>query len=147
MGYAIALAKELHQLGSFRDIPFDYEYIKQSTLHMIAAPTWFKYLAMDDSDIYCGVMIGQVDTFFFSPRLLANEYALYVREGTQGRARIASMLVRAFIKWAFDEHDATHVQTGDVASINSTAVDALYRRLGFERFGMIYKYSRPGGVV
>jgi hypothetical protein len=147
MGYAIALAKELHTLGSFRDIPFDYEHIKRSTLHMIAAPTWFKYMAMDDNETYCGVMIGQVDSFFFSPRLLANEYALYVREGTPSRAILASMLVRAFIKWAYDVHNVTHVQTGDVASINSVGVDALYRRLGFERFGVIYKYSRPGGVV
>jgi ribosomal protein S18 acetylase RimI-like enzyme len=134
-------------LGSFRDIPFDYEHIKQFVLQMIANPNWFKHLALDDNDAYCGVMIGSVDSFVFSPRLVANEYALFVREGTPSRAKIASMLVRAFIKWACDVHNVTHVQTGDVASINSVGVDALYRRLGFERFGVIYKYSRPGSVV
>ena len=147
MGYAIALGKELHGLGSFRDVPFDYEHIKQVTLRCMSDPSWFCRIAADDDGAWCGIMVGYVDSFLFSQQLLANECMLYVRDGTKSRAKIAMMLIRAFVAWALDERGATHVQTGDVASINSTAVDALYRHAGFERFGIIYKYSRPGSVV
>lgn len=145
MGYAIALGKELHGLGSFHDVAFDYEYILQSTRNAMSNPNWFCRIVNDDNE-WRGIMVGYVDTFLFSPQLLATECMLYVREG-KSRAKLAMMLVRAFVSWALDDRGATHVQTGDVASINSTAVDALYRRLGFERFGIIYKYSRPGSVV
>lgn len=145
--YAVQLAEELHRLGTFRDIAFEHDTTTKRMRDIISDPSWFFMLAKDDNDVVCGAMCGCVDSFFFSRQLLANEHALYVREGTPMRAKIASMLVRAFIKWAYDVHNVTHVQTGDVASINSVGVDILYRRLGFQRFGVIYKYSRSGGVV
>ena len=37
---------------------------------------------------------------------------------------------------------AVLVQSGDVAGIRTVAVDALYRHMGFTRFGTIYKYAR-----
>jgi hypothetical protein len=46
------------------------------------------------------------------------------------------------MKWAIDERGALLLQSGDIASINSTAVWAIYNKLGFTRFGAVYKYAR-----
>lgn len=146
MGYVIALGKELHDLGSFREVEFDYQHTMLSVIDVMTSHNRFGVIAKDDDNEWRGIMVGYVETFIFSPRLVANEGLLYVREG-KSRAKIAMMLVRAFMKWAIEERGVTHIQSGDVASINPTAVDALYRRLGFKRFGVIYKFSPPGSVV
>jgi hypothetical protein len=145
--YTVQLARELHDLGSFRDVAFEHDTTTQRMIAVMNDPSWFFQVAKDDDGIVCGAMCGCVDTFFFSRQLVANEHALYVREGTKGRTRIAAQLVRNFIKWALDDKHATHVQTGDVAAINSLAVAQFYKHLGFQQWGVIYKYSRPGSVV
>ena len=51
-------------------------------------------------------------------------------------------LMRGMMHWAIDECKAVLLQTGDIASIDTVAVWALYNRLGFTRFGAVYKYAR-----
>ena len=145
--YSVQLARELHRLGSFRDIEFEHEVTTQRFIGIMSSPNWFFQIARDDDDVYCGAMMGHVDTFIFSNQLLAIENALYVREGTKWRTKIAAQLVRSFVKWALDDKGATHVQTGDIASIDSLAVASFYKHMGFKQWGVIYKYSRPGSVV
>jgi hypothetical protein len=73
---------------------------------------------------------------------MALEDAWYVREGTENRTKIAIVLMRGFVSWALDTMKAVLVQTGDIAAIDSLAVDNIYRHLGFKRFGTVYKYTR-----
>ena len=87
-------------------------------------------------------MCGKVVTFYFSPQLMGVEDAWYVREGTPKRAAIGMALMRGFVSWCLDTKGAVLVQSGDVAGIRTVAVDALYRHMGFTRFGTIYKYAR-----
>jgi ribosomal protein S18 acetylase RimI-like enzyme len=51
-------------------------------------------------------------------------------------------LMRGFVDWCMNEKGALSVQGGDIANIQSVGVDALYRRMGFARLGVIYKYVR-----
>lgn len=146
MGYAIALGRELHGLGAFRDIPFHYDTITRNTKNAMRDPNWYCRIAHDDIE-WCGIMVGHIDSFLFSPSLFATESMIYVRPDTKLRTRLAIRLMNGFMAWAIDERGATHIQSGDVAGINSVAVDAFYRHLGFSRFGSIYKYSRPGSVI
>jgi ribosomal protein S18 acetylase RimI-like enzyme len=98
-------------------------------------------MARDDTG-YVGAVCGSVAPFFFSPSLMGVEDAWYVREGTPNRAAIAMRLMRGFVDWCLDDKGAVLVQTGDIASIDTLAVDTLYRRMGFTRFGTVYKFVR-----
>lgn len=142
IAYMVQLAKELHGLGTLSSVPFDWDHCMKTMKAVTASPMFFARIAHNGKS-YCGAVVGHVDMFFFAPKFLATENAWYVREGTPYRAKIAMALMREFIDWAMNEKGADHVQCGDIANINSTAVDALYRRIGFKRYGAIYRY---GGV-
>jgi hypothetical protein len=73
---------------------------------------------------------------------MAVEDGWFVRAGTKDRAKIAMRLMKGMMTWAIDECKAVLLQTGDIASIDTVAVWALYNRLGFTRFGAVYKYAR-----
>ena len=138
------MAKELHALGTFgRNGPeFNWDYCTAQFIDVCKSPDYYHRFAIDNEGIYVGGVIGHVTGFMFSPRLMALEDAWYVREGVEDRTKTAVVLMRGFVNWAMDEKKCVLVQTGDIAAIDSVAVDNLYRHLGFKRFGTIYKYAR-----
>jgi hypothetical protein len=101
---------------------------------------------IDDAGTYVGFVGGHMDTFFFSPKRFAQEDGWYVRPGTIGRTKIAAMLMRGFVTWGLDTMEGLHVIGGDIADIDSLAVDSIYKHLGFHRYGTVYKYARVADV-
>jgi hypothetical protein len=144
LAYAVGLARELHGLGTFgqNGPEFDWDFTLRTMLQTIGDPGYYFHMALDGDGQYVGAVCGKVVTFYFSPKLMGIEDAWYVRAGTRYRASIAMALMRGFVEWCMDTKGCVLVQTGDIASINPSAVDALYRHMGFKRFGSIYKYAR-----
>jgi len=140
--YAVNLAQELHRLGTFgREGPeFDWDYCTHTMILATKDPNYYFRLATLD-DAYVGAVCGKVVQFFFSPKIMGLEDAWYVREGTPKRASIAVKLMQGFVGWCMDRGSVL-VQSGDIAGIQTLGVDALYRHMGFTRYGMIYKYAR-----
>lgn len=140
--YMAALCRELHSLGSYRDVPVDEVYLYNFIMNAACDPeNWFTMLAKDDDGYYVGMVAGMIVPMVFTPRRIGIEHAWYVREGTPNRGKVAKQLMQNFVDWAVMERDAMHVQAGDVANINSVAVDGLYRLLKFKRAGTIYMYK------
>jgi hypothetical protein len=140
----VQIAKELHGLGTFGHTgpEFDWDYMMRSTIAAVKSADFYLRIAMADDGEYCGAVCGHVTPFFFSPKLMGMEDGWYVREGTVGRTKIAVTLMRGFVSWCLDARGALLVQTGDIAAIDSLAVDSVYRHMGFKRFGTVYKYAR-----
>jgi len=143
IAYAVGLAKELHGLGTFgqNGPEFDWDYCMSTMRHTMKFDTYYFMLAKLDG-AYVGAVCGKIEAFFFSPKLTGIEDAWFVREGVPKRAAIGMKLMNGFLDWCFDTHHVELVQTGDIAGISSAGVDALYRHMGFERFGTMYKYAR-----
>ncbi len=144
VAYLVGLGQELVMAGTFgSDGPaFDWAYTLANTRHALADKDHYIRMAWDDDDKPCGFVAGHLTPFFFSPRLMAVEDGWFVRAGTPSRAKIAMRLMQGMMQWAIDDRQAVLLQTGDIASIDTVAVWALYNKLGFTRFGAIYKYSR-----
>jgi hypothetical protein len=142
LAYAVGLARELHGLGTFGNSGPDFDWAHTAhTMHYIMGNTSAYFTLARDDTGYVGAVVGHVEPFFFSPRMLGIEQAWYVREGTQRRAAIGIQLMRGFIDWCMNEKHACEVQSGDIAGIRTLGVDAIYRRLGFTRYGVIYRYA------
>jgi hypothetical protein len=143
LAYAVGLAKELHALGTYgRDGPeFDWVWCRNTMVSTLGDPNYYFRLARTEAG-YVGAVCGKVVAFYFSPKGMGVEDAWYVREGTPKRAAVGMRLMRGFVNWCLDTKGAVLVQSGDVAGIRTVAVDALYRHMGFTRFGTIYKYER-----
>lgn len=147
LAHLVQLLKELHGAGTFgiTGPDFDWNYTMQSMRDCIRNDNFYIRMAYDDDDAPCGCVGGQVFPHYFSPRLMGCEEGWFVREGTPYRAKIGMMLMRGFMDWAFDIKNVTHIQSGDIAAIDTVAVWTLYRHMGFTRFGSIYKYTRGHG--
>ena len=143
LAYAVGLARELHGLGYFghNGPEFEWDFCHATMLYNMTNKFYYFNLAKVDNE-YVGAVCGKVESFFFSPKFLGVEDAWYVREGTPKRASVGMKLMHGFMDWCFETHNAELIQTGDIAGIRSIAVDTLYRHMGFERFGTIYKYVR-----
>lgn len=139
--YVVALCKELHALGSYRHIPVDDAYLLQFVTNAAISDDYFVCTAQDDNGVYVGFVAGMIVPMVFTPRRIGVEHAWYVREGTPSRGKTACYLMKQFVDWCVMDKGAIHVQAGDVANINSTAVDGLYRLLKFKRAGTIYMYK------
>jgi len=143
IAHVVALGKELVALGTFGQTgpEFDWDYTLRSTQHVLTNERYYLATAVDDSGAYVGFVAGHLDLFFFAPKLMGIEDCWYVREHTPSRGKIAAALMMSFVDWCY-LHVALLVQSGDIASINTIGVDALYRRMGFTRYGVIYKHAR-----
>ena len=144
IAYLVQLGRELVMAGTFgNDGPaFDWNYTLMQTKRVLDLSDYYIRMAWDDEDRPCGFVAGHLTPFFFSPRLMAVEDGWFVRAGTASRAKIAMRLMKGMMHWAIEERNAVLLQTGDIASIDTVAVWALYNRLGFTRFGAVYKYAR-----
>jgi ribosomal protein S18 acetylase RimI-like enzyme len=143
LAFAVGLAREMHGLSTFgMDGPvFDWEFCRSTMARTMQSPNHYFMLARN-GDGYVGAVVGHVETHFFSPKIMGIEEAWFVRENTPNRAAVGMKLMRGFVDWCMNEKHALSVQSGDIASIQSLGVDALYRRMGFARLGVIYKFVR-----
>ena len=139
---ACGLARELHSVGTYgiEGPPFDWSYNYGALVRALEQPNRFCVLLANSSG-YVGAVFGCVTAFLFCPRVYGFEEGWYVREGTPFRAAIASKLMHGFMEWCYSR-DAVYIQCGDINGANTIGVDALYRRLGFKRFGTIYRHKR-----
>jgi ribosomal protein S18 acetylase RimI-like enzyme len=121
--YAVGLAKELHGLGTFGTDgpPFEWDHCRSMMLQGLNNSDHYFMLARDSTG-YVGAVVGHVEQHFFNPAIMG--------------------LMCGFVDWCINQKHALSVQSGDIANINSIGVDALYRRMGFARLGVIYKFVR-----
>lgn len=141
VAYFVSLCEELHGLGSFKHIPFELMKTTETVCDAANDPSWYLRISKVEG-VYTGLVAGYVTPLFFSRRLMAYESAWYVRPATKFRTKAAVEMMRGLMQWALDEKEAVALQTGDIADINSIAVDALYRQLGFKRAGAIFLYAK-----
>jgi len=140
--YAVEIIKEFHSLSAMSKYEFNWDYMYRNGEFILSQPTYFCMLAVDETETYCGIVSAYTTPFFFSPQLQAVETCWYVREGTKERTKIAVKLMKSLIDWAFNEKAVVMLQSGDVACIEPLAVDEMYRRLGFKRYGTIFQLEK-----
>jgi len=83
-----------------------------------------------------GWMAGGIAEQYFSRRLMAFEYGLFISPEHRG-STAGARLVKAFIKWAGD-NGAASVSMGITTGVHEERTGALYTRMGLQRTGSIY---------
>ena len=149
IAYCVQLGRELVEMAHIDDgaPAFDWDYTMATTRAVLQRDDYYIRMAVDEDGTHFGYVGGHVEPFYFSPRVFGVENSWYVREAHPMRTRAGMELMRRFVRWAIDEKNAVMVQSGDIAAINTVAVDAAYRHLGFKRYGVIYKFAREAGNV
>lgn len=112
----------------------DKDKALHSILHFVASDDFCVFALIEDDQVV-GVLIGKIQTTWFSYAILAEDLMVVVRQDRRG-ALGAKKLLRAFVEWA-KAHDARAVFLSSISGINPVRTGQLYQRLGFDAIGMV----------
>jgi len=115
--------------------PFDDQKCAELAGHLINAPSGCVLVAEKDGQIV-GWMAGGIGEQWFSRKLMAFEYGLFIAPEHRGSSA-APRMVKAFIGWA-KENGAAVVNMGITTGVHEERTGAMYGRLGLQRFGSLY---------
>jgi GNAT superfamily N-acetyltransferase len=112
----------------------DKDKALHSILHFVASDH-FCVFALIENEQVVGVLIGKIQTTWFSYAIVAEDLMVVVRQDRRG-ALGAKKLVTAFAGWA-KAHDARAVFLSSISGINPGRTAQFYQRLGFDVIGMV----------
>ena len=131
----ITLAKEMHQEGLYKDIPFNSEVFIRTVSHCMR--DGFAWVGEKDGLVVCG-MLATVGEYFFSNAKLTNDLGLFVSKDHR-KSRLALLLLKEYVSWG-KNMGASEITMGSTNGHQGTGLKKfLENSLGFEYVGEIYK--------
>jgi len=126
--------------GPFGGMTVNYRKAALHVKHWLEDPNWHVQMAIV-GDQPAGLIVGFIDSEWFSDDKLAADKVLYVADGYRALG-IGKMLAEGFEKWAFAA-GAKAVFLSHSLNGNMEAAEATYRKIGFRRVGPIYAKWKP----
>ncbi|MFW5498123.1 MULTISPECIES: GNAT family N-acetyltransferase [unclassified Maridesulfovibrio] len=135
----VQLGKEMHSLGRFKNIRYDFTKCRQAVRHCVDNPgSFFFCIAETDEKEIIGLHMGMLQEYFFSNQVAAQSISFFVTPEYRGSSAALKMLY-AFKKWA-KKRNAIEVVFGTGISEGAplAVMDNFMKRLGFELTGGNY---------
>jgi hypothetical protein len=131
----ITLAKEMHQEGLYKDIPFNSEVFIRTVSHCMR--DGFAWVGEKDGVVVCG-MLATVGEYFFSKAKITSDLGLFVSKDHR-KSRLALLLLKEYVSWG-KNMGASEITMGSTNGHQGTGLKKfLENSLGFEYVGEIYK--------
>ena len=131
----ITLAKEMHQEGLYKDIPFNSEVFIRTISHCMREG--FAWVGEKDGLVVCG-MIATIGEYFFSKAKITSDLGLFVSKDHR-KSRLALLLLKEYVSWG-KNMGASEITMGSTNGHQGTGLKKfLENSLGFEYVGEIYK--------
>lgn len=130
----VALAKEMHQEGNYKDIPFSTEVFVRTMSKCMS--DGFAWVGENEGKVVCGMM-GTIGELIFSKALITNDLGLFVSKEYR-KSRLGLKLINKFIEWS-KEMGATEICISHSNGHKGGLGKFLTKSLGFECVGELYK--------
>ena len=131
----ITLAKEMHQEGLYKDIPFNSEVFIRTVSHCMREG--FAWVGEKDGLVVCG-MLASIGEYFFSKAKITSDLGLFVSKDHR-KSRLALLLLKEYVSWG-KNMGASEITMGSTNGHQGTGLKKfLENSLGFEYVGEIYK--------
>ena len=131
----ITLAKEMHQEGLYKDIPFNSEVFIRTVSHCMR--DGFAWVGEKDEVVVCG-MLATIGEYFFSKAKITSDLGLFVSKDHR-KSRLALLLLKEYVSWG-KNMGASEITMGSTNGHQGTGLKKfLENSLGFEYVGEIYK--------
>ena len=131
----ITLAKEMHQEGLYKDIPFNSEVFIRTVSHCMR--DGFAWVGEKDGLVVCG-MLATIGEYFFSKAKITSDLGLFVSKDHR-KSRLALLLLKEYVSWG-KSMGASEITMGSTNGHQGTGLKKfLENSLGFEYVGEIYK--------
>lgn len=133
----IELLREMWAEGSYAPIPPDYQKTLDWLVGTIQWDDGIVLMAEDEDGSLRGVMIGNVQEYFFSHARQAVESVLYVDKTKRG-GFTGARLIKTFCA-AAKAKGVSEVSIGVSVGIDNELAVGLYRKLGFTDHGVLMR--------
>tara|TARA_R110000765_G_scaffold363373_1_gene453557 strand:- start:536 stop:979 length:444 start_codon:yes stop_codon:yes gene_type:complete len=131
----VALGKEMHQEGLYKDIPFDSQTFVSTISHCMR--NGFAWVGEKDGVVVC-VMLSTIGEYFFSKAKVTNDLGLFVSKDHR-KSRLALLLLKEYVSWG-KNMGASEITMGSTNGHQGAGLKKfLENSLGFEYVGEIYK--------
>ena len=131
----VTLAKEMHQEGNYKDIPFHTDVFVSTISHCMR--DGFAWVGEKDGLVVCG-MLATISEYFFSKEKLTNDLGLFVSKDYR-KSRLALLLLKEYVSWG-KSMGVKEITMGSSNGHKGTGLGKfLVNSLGFEYVGEIYK--------
>jgi GNAT superfamily N-acetyltransferase len=132
----VGLAEVMHVEGRYKKIKFNREKLRQGFLWHLSNMTLVGFVD-DKAGTLVGAVVGYISEYFFSTDYILSDYGLYVIPEYR-KSKSGAKLLRAFID-AGKKIGVKEICIGSTNMEDPEALDALYKKVGLERAGSIYK--------
>ena len=131
----VALGKEMHQEGLYKDIRFDSQKFVSTISYCMREG--FAWVGEKDGLVVCGMLAG-IQEYFFSTEKLTNDFGLFVSKEYR-KSRLALLLIKQYVNWA-KQMGVSEITMGSTNGHQGSGLKKfLEKSLGFECVGEIYK--------
>lgn len=134
----VALAKEMHQEGAYKDIPFHTDQFVGTLSRCMSEG--FAWVGEADGKVVSAFLAG-INQYVFSKCKMACDYGVFTTKEYR-KTRLAFKMLNKYIEWAKSQ-DVEEIMIGASTGFEGTYADRLgnflQKRLGFREAGHWYK--------
>lgn len=134
----LTLCKTMHKESSYSGIEPNKEKT-QSFIQNEIDDRDSLFLVLLYKEVIVGIFLGKIVSYFFSNDLQAMDYLLYIQKEKRGSIG-ALKLLKSYICWA-KEQKVKEIVLSSTTGINLDRTEGIYRKLGFHKAGVMYKFS------
>ena len=135
----VSLAKEMHQEGAYKDIPFSIEQFVK-TISLCMSKEGFAWVEESDGKVVSAFLAG-ISEYNFSQSKMACDYGAFTTKEYR-KTRLAFQLFKKYIEWA-QSQGVEEIMIGASTGFEGTYAERLgnflQKRLGFRQAGHWYK--------
>ena len=132
----IAMGAKMHATGKYGFLPYDREKLAALAQRLHGSADGILIVAAEDNRLI-GMIVGYVEEYYFCRQKLARDLLVWVEESERG-GKAGTILINAFEEWA-KSRGAVEICLCDTNGGDSERIGKLYRHIGYERVGGIYK--------
>lgn len=132
----IELGARMHLESEYSEFNYNPDKCAELGEQIIASDNYCGFVSEVDGEIQ-GMFIGCAWEHYFSNAVLSTDFLLYVSPDHRG-GMTGIRLMKAYIAWA-KHRKVNDVRLGETAGIDPDTIAKLYAKLGFKKYGTIYK--------
>jgi len=131
----VALAKEMHAEGVYKDIPFHTDQFVKTISRCMS--NGFAWVGEKDGKVVAG-FLADISEYIFSKEKMTCDYGIFTSKEYR-KTRLALQLIKKYIEWA-ESQEVREISIGISNGHESDGLGKfLEKRLGFKQTGKIYK--------
>jgi len=138
--YMVGMGKRLHAESMFSHMDYNEDELIGFVQQAMQSPYTFFWCIVDqEQEVPIGMLLATIQKSYFGKDFVANDLVIMVEKEHRGSCGSAlASIINEYKQWAF-KSGAKRVYLGTSTGIDPENAEALYKRVGFSKIGVLYE--------